>query len=144
MIRLWIWILNTISRTISIINLNEAGASSMKRKFHRRNYINILVSIYLSLNWQERLAIDKLDRDWWNENVIDKLYLILKSKYLKYFKSLESERKFELNISNEMWKRVFISGVGSYIFTYLGYVPGLYFVSSRMWQLSTYLEEGKV
>ena len=26
----------------------------------------------------------------------------------------------------------------------LRYVPGLYFVSSRMWQLSTYFEEGKV
>ena len=31
----------------------------MKRKFYIRYYINILVSIYLSFNLQERLAIDK-------------------------------------------------------------------------------------
>ena len=29
-------------------------------------------------------------------------------------------------------------------FHIFGYVPGLYFVSSHMWQLSTYFEDGKV
>ena len=42
------------------------------------------------------------------------------------FQSIESERKFELSILNEMRQHVFRSGVRSYIFTFLGYVPGLY------------------
>ena len=43
-------------------------------------------------------------------------------KYLRYsdLKSLESERKFELRISNEMWQHVLRSGVGSYILHFLG------------------------
>ena len=43
----------------SRINLNKAGASSMEQKCHRQYCMNILVSVYLSSNWQERLAIDK-------------------------------------------------------------------------------------
>ena len=134
----------TISCTISSVNLNKNGASLMKLKCHWRYYINILISIYLSFNWKERLAIDKAGSQSMKRNVIDKFYLIFKSWYLKYIKYLESERKFELSISKEMWQHVFRSVVGSYIFTFLGYVPGLYFVSSRMWQLSTYFKEGKV
>ena len=53
------WIFKTISRRISSVNLNKNGAPSMKRKCHRRYYINIIVSIYLSFDWQERLAINK-------------------------------------------------------------------------------------
>ena len=49
---------NNILRN-SHVNLNKVGASSMERKFHRRYYINILLSAYLSFNWQERLAIDE-------------------------------------------------------------------------------------
>ena len=99
--------------------------------------------IYLSIDKSGLRSIN-LARNRWNENVIDKLYLIFKSRYLKYFISLKSERKFELSISNEMWQHIFRYPVGSYIFTFLTYVPGLYFVSSRMWQLSNYLEEGEV
>ena len=43
----------------SHINLNKVGTSSMERKCHRRYYIKILLSAYLSFNWQERLAINK-------------------------------------------------------------------------------------
>ena len=53
------WIFNTISCAESIVNLNKAGGSSMERKCYRQYYMNILVSRYLSFNWQERLAIDK-------------------------------------------------------------------------------------
>ena len=53
------WIIDTIYRVNSRVNLNKAGASSMEQKCHRRYYINIPVSWYLSLNWKERLAIDK-------------------------------------------------------------------------------------
>ena len=36
--------------------------------------------------------------------------LIFESIYLKYIKSLQSERKSELSISNKMWQHVFRSG----------------------------------
>ena len=57
------------------------------------------------------------------------------SMYLKYLKSLQYEWKYELRISNEMWKHVCRSGVGSYIFNFLfsSYVPDLYFSYYRMW-----------
>ena len=93
----------------------------MEKKCHRRYYINILVSGYLSFNWQERLAIDKYGSrsiEWKLYRQV--LYIIFKSRYLKYFKSLESERKFELSVSNEMWQHVFRYGVGSYISHFLG------------------------
>ena len=41
-------------------------------------------------------------RDLWNKNVIDRFYQFFKSLYLKYPKSLKSDSKFELSISNEM------------------------------------------
>ena len=40
-------------------DLNNISASSMEKKCHWRYYINIIVSGYLSFNWQERLAIDE-------------------------------------------------------------------------------------
>ena len=53
------WIIDRIYRSNSRFDLNKVGASLVKRKYHRRYYINILVSGYLLFNWQERLAINK-------------------------------------------------------------------------------------
>ena len=53
------WIIDTTYCASSGVNLNKAGASFMERKYHQRYYINILVSGYLWLNWQEHIAIDK-------------------------------------------------------------------------------------
>ena len=137
------WIIDTIYRANSPVNLNKDGASSMERKCHRRYYINILVYGYLSFNLQERLVIDKSGSRLMGKNIINRFYLFSYHN-TSNIPNLSNPSKFELSISNEMWQHVFISGVGSYIFTFLGYVPGLYFVSSRMWQLYTYFEEGKV
>ena len=50
------------------------------------------------------------------------------SIYLKYLKSLQSGRKSELSISNEMWQNVFIFVVTSYIFIFSAtHIPGLYY-----------------
>ena len=110
----------------SHVNLNGVSASSMERKFHRRYYINILVSAYLSCNWQERLAIDEAFSRSMELKHYRRVLSVFKSWYLKYPISLESNRKFELSISNEMWQHVFRSVVVSYIFkfflgTYLVY-----------------------
>ena len=121
------WIIKRIYCANSHVNLNNFGASSIERKCHRRYYINIFVSAYLSFNWLERLAIDKSGSRPMEKKLYRRLLSIFKSRYLKYSKFLESEHRSELSISNEMWQHVFRSGVGSYIFTFLGYVPGLYF-----------------
>ena len=89
-------------------------------------YIFSYPDIYRSIENSGSQLI-KLARDRWNENVIDRFYLTFKLYYLKYIKSLKSKRKFELSISKEMWQHVFRSVFGSYIFLFLGYVPGLYF-----------------
>ena len=104
----------------------------MERKFHRRYYINIFVSKYLSFNWQERLAINEAGSQFMERKRYWQVLSTFKSRYLKYPKSLESERKFDLSISNEMWQHVFRPAVGSYIFTFFGYVPGLYFFNSYL------------
>ena len=127
------WIIEIIYYANSHVNLNKVGTSSIKRKCHCRYYIHILVSTYLSLNWQERLTINEAGLRSMEQKRYQRVLPIFKSQCLKYSKYLESECKFELSISNEMWQHVFRSGVGSYIFTFLGYVPGLYFVSYRMW-----------
>ena len=111
----------------SHVNLNEVGASSMERKRHQRYYINILISAYLSCNWQERLVIDESRLRSMERKHYRRILSIFKSRYLKYPKSLESNRKFELRISNEMWQHIFRSVVGSYILkffsvTYLVYI----------------------
>ena len=67
------------------------------------------------------------DRDIRKENFIDGFYLFFKSWYLKYTKYIESEGKFGLSISNEMWRHVFWSKVGSCMYIYFDYVTGLYF-----------------
>ena len=43
----------------SHVNLNNVGTSSMERNFHQRYHITIILSEYVSFNWQERLAIDE-------------------------------------------------------------------------------------
>ena len=138
------WIFDTISRVKSSVNLNKAGASSMEQKCHWWYYINIPVSGFLSFNWKKRLAINKAGSRSMKRKRYRQVISYFQITIPQFFKSLESERKFELSISNEMWQRVFISGVRSYIFIFIGYIPGLYFVSSCMWQLSTDFEEGGV
>ena len=64
------WIFDTIYCAHLRVNLNKSGASSMEQKFHRRYYINILVSGYLSFNWKERIAIDKAG----SRSMIQKLF----------------------------------------------------------------------
>ena len=78
----------------------------MEQTCHWRYYINTLVSAYLSLNWQERLAIDKSGSWSMEQKRYRRVLSIFKSLYLKYFKSIESERKFELSISNGMWQKI--------------------------------------
>ena len=113
----------------SHVNLDKVGASSMERKFHWQYYINILVSGYLLFNWQERLVIDEAESRSMEQKRYRRVLSILKSWYLKYSKYLESESKFKLSISKKMWQHVFRSAVRSYIFIFLGYIPGLYFFS---------------
>ena len=55
---------------------------------------------------------------WWGKMPSTGFYRFCESLYLKYPKSLQSERKYELSVSNEMWQHVFRSGFGSYIFTF--------------------------
>ena len=57
--------------------------------------------------------------------------------HLKYLKYLQSGRKFELGISNDMWLHVFRSKFGSYIFiflfTCLDYILFLSYVTIFHW-----------
>ena len=92
------------------------------------SYLNIHPGLDKAGSWSIMLA-----RDQWNENIIDVFYRFFKSWYLKYHKYIESEHKFKLSISNEMWQHIFRSAVRLYIFTFFGYVPGSYFDCSRMW-----------
>ena len=94
-------------------------------------YISLYPHIYhATKNFGSRSMMPAPNRQ--NENVINGFYQFLKSWYLKYPKPLKSKGKFKLNISNEMWRHFFTSGVGSYIFILFGYVPGLYVFSSRI------------
>ena len=97
--------------------------SSIYQKYDWRYYINFLISEYLYFNRQIHA------HDWWNKNAIDGFSRFFKSIYLKYLKYLQSEREYELSISNKMWQRVFISGGGIIYFhifslsvTYLIYI----------------------
>ena len=117
----------------SHVNLNKVGASLMEQECHQRYDINILISAYLSRNWQERLVIDESRLRLMEQKHYRWVWSIFKSRYLKYSKSLESNRKFELSILNKMWQHVFRSVVGSYILnfflvTYLVYIFPLPYV----------------
>ena len=74
----------------------------MEQNCHRQYYINILVSTYLSFNWQERLAIDESGSWSMGKKSYRRILSIFKSRYLKYFKYLKSKRKFELSISKNV------------------------------------------
>ena len=104
------------------VNMNKVGTSSMEQKFHQRYYLNIIISVYLSCNQQDQIEIDKARLRLMERKYHLRVLSIFKSWYLKYPQSLKSNRTFELRISNEMWQHIF----GSYIYTFLGYVPGLY------------------
>ena len=108
-------------------NLNKVGAALMKQKCHQRYYKKILVSDYLSFNRQERLVINEDGSQSMKQKLYWQLLSIFKSGYLKYSKSLESERKFELSISNKIWQHVFRYRESDHIFshflgTYLVYI----------------------
>ena len=96
-------------------NLTKVDSSWMELKYHQQYYINIHISAYLSCNWQEQLVIDEACLQSMKRKRYWRVWSIFKLGYLKYFKYLESNCKFELSISNEMWQHVFISVVGSYI-----------------------------
>ena len=110
----------------SYVNLNKVIASSMEWKFHQRYYINMILSEYVLFNLKERLAIDEAGSQSMEQKRYRRVLYMYKYRYFKYSNSMEFEHKFELSISNEMWQHVFRSVVGSYIFTFFGYVPGLY------------------
>ena len=69
------------------------------------------------------------------------VFFTCKSIYLKY---PQCGQKIEPIISNNMWPHVLIYEVGSYFPCFFCYILGLYFVSSRIWQFSTYFKDGKV
>ena len=100
------------------VNLNKVGASLVEQKCHQRYYINVPISAYLSFNLQEQLAIDEAGSQSMEPKRYRRVLSIFKSRYLKYLKYIESNRTFELSISNEMWQYVFRSVVRSYIFTF--------------------------
>ena len=107
-------------------NMSKVSVSLMERKCHQRYYINILVSGYLSFNWEERLAIDKAGSRLMGPKRHRRVLSIFKSQYLKYSKFLESERKFKLSISKKMWQH-FSDPEADHIFsnfsgTYLVYI----------------------
>ena len=104
------------------VKLNNLGTSLMERRCHWWYYINIFVYIYLLCNWQDLLAINESGLQSTEQKYYRRVLSILKSRYLKYTKYLLNERKSDISISNEMWQRVFRSGVGSYIFTFLSRV----------------------
>ena len=83
----------------SHVNLNKIGSrsqiSSMQIKFHRRYYVDFLIYEYLSHGQQSTLAIDAT-------KITLSVFSTFKSIYLKYLKYLQSGRKFELSISNDM------------------------------------------
>ena len=74
-----------------------------------------------------RIFIVKLTRaarDWWISLAIDgtktlsTVFIYFQITIPQISKSLESNCKFDLSISNKMWKHVFRFAVGSYIFTF--------------------------
>ena len=107
----------------SHVNLNKIGSrsqiSSMQIKFHRRYYVDFLIYEYLSHGQQSTLAIDAT-------KITLSVFSTFKSIYLKYLKYLQSGRKFELSISNDMWSYFFRYKAGSFIFifsvTFLVYI----------------------
>ena len=119
------WIIRENILRNSHVNLNKVGASPIEQKCHQRYYIYILVSIYLSCNWQEWLTIDEAGLRSMERKCYRQVLSVFKSRYLKYSRNLESKHKFELSISHQMWQHVFRSGVGSYIFTFFS---GMYLV----------------
>ena len=87
--------------------------------------------IWISILWSTRQACD-----WWNGLAIDKTKISLTGfiNFLNHDISnisniYKSESKFELSISNEMWKHVFRSAVGSNIFAFFSYFSVTYLVS---------------
>ena len=56
--------------------------------------------------WLSILYSTNQARDWWNKSVINGFSQYFKSIYLKYPKSLQSERKYDLSISKKMWQHV--------------------------------------
>ena len=99
----------------SHINLNKVGSrgqiSYMQKKCHWWYHVNLLISEYISRYQKRMLAIDA-------KKITLMVFSNFKSIYLKHVKSLQSGRKIEFSISNDMWPHVFRSEVGLYIFIF--------------------------
>ena len=115
----------------------------IQKNCHRRlyYYINLLISEYPSRDRQSTII------HFNNKTVLFYttvwFLFTFESMYLKYIKSPQSGQKFEPRISNDMWPH-FSDTKLDHTFHVFGYVLFLYFVSYCMWQLSTYVEYGKV
>ena len=111
--------------------------------YHWRLYycLNHLISEYLPRDWQNTLASVNNKKILFYTKVL--FSSTFKSTYLKYFKYLQSGRKFKPSISNDMWPNVSRSKVRSYfiyfwlctwiIFCFFSYVE----IVHLLWRLES-------
>ena len=108
----------------SHVNLNKVGASSMERKCHRRYYINISISEYLSWNWQERLAINEARSRPMKKKVINRFYLFSNHNTSNIPNILNPTVNLSL-ASQTKCENIFSDLYLDHIFhIFLGYLPG--------------------
>ena len=101
-------------------------------------YNSLYLNIYLVIN-KSFSRVTKIGRFYFKQCIF-----LLLDQYISNISNLYNLDKNTSLVSQTICDHMCSDPESDHIFINFDYVPGLYFVSSCMWQLSTYFEDGEV